>query len=411
MSSLMKQVEGTKLEVVSNDNIYCTLDSKPVLSSITKLTSVSSRSSEPFDCILVDINLKQPIGIPNSGKCSLVLEICDKTGKKATVEKHDIHSKLTDKSPSNVSEVSVHYKEEGRYELIIAPPTSEGSYLLHIQLYNDNIKDSPYSINVRDYSKIKEPILTVLTKPHPAYLYVDDEGNIYVTFNDGSIVVYNNKGKIARTFSANKLNVTGARGIVVDKTNKIMYIASAGTNKIVKATLDGKFITSVGESGSGELQFNWLMGLHFGKDELLYVADPNNKRVQVLRSDLSFVRSIMVKCQSNVRSVSTDSTGNIHVGTYGGIIEIFSSVGHYIGKRSGIVVQDVGDIAFLRNGDYVVSNFITSTNGNGIIVFRGNGKALLHSFGNNNCLPLGIFIDQAGYIYVAEWGESRVLKY
>ena len=206
MSSLMKQVEGNKLEAVSNDDIYCTLDPKPVLSDITKLSSVSS-SSKAFDCSLVDINPKQPIGIPKSGKCSLVLEICDKTGKKTAVEEHFIHSKLTDKSSSNVSDVSVHHKEEGRYELIIVPPTSEGSYLLHVQLYNDNIKDSPYSINVRDYNKIKEPILTVPTKSHPAYLNIDDEGNIYVTFNDGSIVIYNDKGEIARTIPADKLNV------------------------------------------------------------------------------------------------------------------------------------------------------------------------------------------------------------
>ena len=205
-----------------------------------------------FDCSLVDINPKQSIGIPNSGKCSLVLDICDKTGKKTTVEEHIIHSKLTDKT-SNVSEVSLRYKEEGRYELIVAPPTSEGSYLLHVQLYNDNIKDSPYSINVRDYSKIKEPILTVPTKPHPAYLYVDDEGNIYVTFNDGSIVVNDDKGEVAHTIPADKLIVKNPRGIAVDKANNIMYIASAGTNKIVKATLDGKFITSVGEKGCGKL--------------------------------------------------------------------------------------------------------------------------------------------------------------
>ena len=409
VSSLMKEVEGTKLEAVSNDDIYCTLDPKPVLSAITKLSSVSSYPL-PLDCSLVDIILKQPIGIPNSGKCSLVLEIRDKKGKKTTVEDHVIRPKLTDKSLSNVSEVSVHYKEERRYELIIDPPTYEGSYLLHIQLYNDNIKDSPYSINVRDYSKIKEPILTVPTNSRPAYLYVDDEGDIYVTFVDGSIVVYSDKGKIVRTIPANKLNLDSARGIAVDKANNIMYIASAGTNKIVKATLDGKFITSVGESGSGELQFNFPMGLHFGKDELLYIADKRNKRVQVLRSDLSFVRSIMVKCQSNAYSVSTDSTGNIHVGTNVGIIEIFSSVGHYIGQYSSGIVQCVGDIAFMRNGDCVVSNDISDTKGNGILVFHGITKTILHSFGNNR-YPLGVFIDQAGYIYVAEFGGSRILKY
>ena len=96
------------------------------------------------------------------------------------------------------------------------------------------------------------------------------------------------------------------------------------------------------------------MGLHIGKDELLYVADHTNKRVQVLQSDLSFIRSIMVKCQSNVQSVSTDSTGNIHVGTGGGIVEIFSSVGQYIGQYSSGIIRCVGDITFMRNGDCVV---------------------------------------------------------
>ena len=149
-----------------------------------------------------------------------------------------------------------------------------------------------------------------------------------------------------------------------------MYIASAGTNKIVKVTLDGKFITSVGEKGSGELHFSSPTGLHFGKDELLYVADSRNKHIQVLRSDLSFVRTIMVKCRSNVWSVSTDSTGNIHVGTNGGIIEIFSSVGQYIGQYGSGIVQYVVDIAFMRIGDCVVSNCTPNTKGNSILVFQ-----------------------------------------
>ena len=110
----------------------------------------------------------------------------------------------------------------------------------------------------------------------------------------------------------------------------------------------------------------------------------------------------MVKCQSNVWSVSTDSIGNIHVGTNEGIIEIFSSVGHYIGQYGSGIVQYVGDIAFMRIGDCVVSNCKPNTKGNGILVFQGTDKTLLHSFGNNNHYPFGVFIDLAGYIYVAE---------
>ena len=50
-------------------------------------------------------------------------------------------------------------------------------------------------------------MLTVSIKSNPAYLYVDDKGNIYVTFDEDYIVVYNNKGEIAYTIPANKLNV------------------------------------------------------------------------------------------------------------------------------------------------------------------------------------------------------------
>ena len=63
----------------------------------------------------------------------------------------------------------------------------------------------------------------------------------------------------------------------------------------------------------------------------------------------------------------------------------------------------------MRNGDCVVSNCKLNTNG--ILVFRGNDKTLLQSFGNNNRKPLGIFIDQAGYIYIADYNGLRVFKY
>ena len=39
VSSLIKQVQGTKLEAVSNDDIYCTLHPKPVLLAMKKLSS------------------------------------------------------------------------------------------------------------------------------------------------------------------------------------------------------------------------------------------------------------------------------------------------------------------------------------------------------------------------------------
>ena len=49
--------------------------------------------------------------------------------------------------------------------------------------------------------------------------------------------------------------------------------------------------------------------------------------------------------------------------------KFFFSVEHYIGQYGSGIVQYVGDIAFIRNGDCVVSNNIPNAKGNGIIVF------------------------------------------
>ena len=76
------------------------------------------------------------------------------------------------------------------------------------------------------------------------------------------------------------------------------------------ATLDGKVISSVGRKGTGELEFNFPMGLFLTRDGYLLVADYNNNRIQVLGTDLSFIRSI--PCSSRVYGVSVDNTGNIH---------------------------------------------------------------------------------------------------
>jgi len=47
-------------------------------------------------------------------------------------------------------------------------------------------------------------------------------------------------------------------------------------------TLDGKIVGMMGESGRGPNQFNWIHSLACPTDDVLYVADMNNWRVQKL---------------------------------------------------------------------------------------------------------------------------------
>ena len=131
----------------------------------------------------------------------------------------------------------------------------------------------------------------------------------------------------------------------MDDQNGVLFVASAGTNQIIKATLDGEVIASVGELGTGELEFKFPFGLYLTKENTLLVADKKNKRVQVLGSDLSFIR--FIPCHSNVYGVSVDNTGNIHAVT-GDRVEVFSMDGEKITEYGEGVLEDARDVAFLR---------------------------------------------------------------
>jgi hypothetical protein len=53
--------------------------------------------------------------------------------------------------------------------------------------------------------------------------------------------------------------------------------------RIYTLSLDGKLLGVLGESGRDGGQFNWIHGLACPSENVLYVADLNNWRVQKLR--------------------------------------------------------------------------------------------------------------------------------
>jgi NHL repeat len=59
-----------------------------------------------------------------------------------------------------------------------------------------------------------------------------------------------------------------------------LYTSDSEPGRIYKLTLDGKIVGMLGESGRDQGQFNWIHGLACPSEDLLFVADMNNWRVQ-----------------------------------------------------------------------------------------------------------------------------------
>ena len=142
------------------------------------------------------------------------------------------------------------------------------------------------------------------TKNSPQY--IDLAGNhSYVSTNQGHIEIdeYDKSSLLfklvkRRPISKSQLGgITELRGIAVDHSNGVMYIASCRANKVIKIDLDGNVLATVGTGR--ELKFQYPTGLCLTRGgELLVVGDCARKRFLLLKSDFSFVRSI--KCCAQV---------------------------------------------------------------------------------------------------------------
>lgn len=63
---------------------------------------------------------------------------------------------------------------------------------------------------------------------------------------------------------------------------QFLWVSDQEPGRIYKITLDGKILGMLGESGRQLGQFNWIHGIACPSDDVLFVADMNNWRVQKL---------------------------------------------------------------------------------------------------------------------------------
>ena len=140
------------------------------------------------------------------------------------------------------------------------------------------------------------------------------------------------------------------------------------------------------------------MGLCQDASVNVYVADYYNKRVQVLGPYLVFKEEF--KCCGETIGVAIDTLGTLHAATISGL-QSFS--GNFVRcSMNGLY----GDVAVSQEGYLFVSHYLA----NGGLQIHKPDKSLLRTI-NGLKSPLGVFLDQSGYIYIVECGANKVCKY
>ena len=290
--------------------------------------------------------------------------------------------------------LSVTPKLRGRHELVIK--------------YNDmHICGSPLPV----YVTIDPHLFTTISKPqvmkfpHACGIKFY-RGKLYVTKIRERIFVLDSLTK----FTDKIIPVPGVCDTATDDSH--IYATDMSQCRVVKMDLNGKVIKSTGRKGDGPGEFNFPNGIRLSKaNDILYVSDSFNCRLQVFDNDLNFERVIQCKNNGAVSDLDFDDAGNLYLVIQNQhCIQVLTPQGQHIrnigrpGSGQGELDNPVAP-AVHRNMIYV-----TESINKRISVFKLTGE-FVTTFGEGILMdPECLAIDDNGYIHVTD-NKSRLITF
>jgi len=225
-------------------------------------------------------------------------------------------------------------------------------------------------------------------------LYIADGANNRVRLISGGTIT-TVAGTTTAGFSGDGKAATAAQlndpiGVAVDSSGNL-YIADAGNNVIRKVTTSGTISTIAGNNTAGysgdtgdatKAQLNDPVAVAVDSSGNVYIADANNSAIRMV----------------------TGTTITTIVGSYA---TPFTQLNH----PDGLALAPGGVIYIADTGNKRIAKFasgaLTSFAGNGSSAFSGdNGPALKASLND----PVGVAVDSAGNVYIADTFHNRIRK-
>ena len=229
----------------------------------------------------------------------------------------------------------------------------------------------------------------IFTSTHGITIAPDD--TIFLVDNlDHTVRKFTPDGKLLMTLGSKDLPAPPMSGdpfclpthTAIDPRNGDIYVADGYSNaRVHKYSPDGRLLFSWGESGTGPGQFNIVHNIAADRDGWIYVADRENRRIQVFDSNGRYETQWVNL--SVAAAVYVDIRGEqlVYVGEYFGGYPS-NTTGLQLGPR--VSIFDTGGNVLARLGDQPY----------------GDEPGRFYA-------PHGIAVDSSGDIYVAEvsWNE------
>ena len=254
---------------------------------------------------------------------------------------------------------------------------------------------------------------------YPNSIAIDSEtNNIYVCDErNNRVQVFNESLEFLFTFS-DKMN--SPHGICIN-LNRV-YVTQYYANSLTVYSTEGKYIQSVGRRGNKELEFNCPRGVAVSTvNNLIYVCDSWNNRIQCLNLDLTFNSFIEVNYPRDIKLTPED----ILVLTEGNPCIQFYDYSHQLIREiitQGESCQVINPLYFCldRELNILVTDFSAGSTYSefsiDIVLIFSNSGELLYKLGKRGegrgdfISPTGIVTDREGRIIVVSRNPEHCIK-
>ncbi|XP_019859339.1 PREDICTED: RING finger protein nhl-1-like [Amphimedon queenslandica] len=293
--------------------------------------------------------------------------------------------------------------DPGVYRIQCNPSSS--THTVKVQICNIQLEDTSLVIPINPYLDNITPVCALTGLNLPVGVAVADDNHVIITeFSGNSITILNGEGKKVKSLGGDKKcgKFSSPRGVAIT-SDKLILVSD--NHKIQKISIDGNLIASVGEKGSGPLQFNTPAGIAISPiTGQVYIADHFNHRIQVLNSDLTFSHF-----QGLVYVADLDNNR----------IQKFSPDGNFL-AQFGIKKFGPGrlSIPYGIAIDTAATGlvYVSEHGNNRISVFTSDG-VFVNSFGRKGsnidqfACPTGLAFDKDGFLYVCDCSNQRLIIY
>ena len=315
--------------------------------------------------------------------------------------------------------IQVRDNNDGSYVASFVPQ-QVGEVMLSVFVNGQQIKGSPYSVMVKDYTSVNKPTKVLnnggnMGEPwgitfakNGMWAVADCTNNCVYIFDAEDRLIW-----MIGSYGSGNSQFYYPAGVTFDSDNQL-YIADHANHRVQKFTIDGKYLLQFGGKGSSRGKLNYPKGL-VSHDHKVYVADSLNKRISVFQADGKFHRTIGSRQLGSPYDVTFNGYHQLLVADWDNhCIHTFTLDGDHVNKFGtrgigkgqlnsprGVAVDLYGFILVTDTGNHRVSIF--NKDGNFVHCFGSSGPAI----GQFQC-PNGITVSANGNIYISDRSNKRI---